>query len=415
MAPVGSGATEPAPEAHVELRLGDCRAVMRALEPGSVRLAYVDPPFFTQRVQRLRARDTGGEYAFSDVWSGRAEYREFLQSCLAELRRVLRDDGSLFVHCDRRASHVARAVLDDTFGPENFRAEIVWHYRRWSNARRGLLPAHQTLYWYSRGSTFVFNAMYAEYSPATNVDQILQRRARDGRGKAVYDRDADGRVLPCGDKRGVPLSDVWDIPYLNPKAKERVGYPTQKPLLLLERIIALASEPGDRVLDPCCGSGTTLVAARRLGRAALGIDRSEHALELTRRRLGTLVRTESAVLEKGRESYRELEPEVLSAMSGLDVVPVHRNRGIDGVLRRMHDARPVAVRVQRNGESLDDAAAALWRAGTVKHCARMILIATEPHAAAGALPEGVVVVESAALQVARALDPQPARSLRPSA
>ena len=88
-----------------------------------------------------------------------------------------------------------------------------------------------------------------------------------------------------GAKRGVPLSDVWDIPFLNPKAKERTGYPTQKPLLLLERIIGLATNEGDCVLDPFCGSGTTLVAAQSLNRAALGIDVSEDAVELTKKRL----------------------------------------------------------------------------------------------------------------------------------
>ena len=289
-------------DAH--LRHGDCRRVLPTLEAGSARLVYLDPPFFTQKVQRLAPRDRRREYAFADLWSGHDEYAEFLERTLSELLRVLASDGSLFFHCDRRSAHIARAVLDRVFGPERFRSEIIWHYRRWSNARRALLPAHQTLYLYTKGDEYVFNPIYGEYSPATNVDQLLQRRVRDSRGKAVYQRDATGPVVAAGGKKGVPLGDVWDIPYLNPKARERVGYPTQKPVLLLERIITLASEPGDLVLDPCCGSGTTLVAANLLGRRSLGIDVSKAALGVARERLHSKVRSESELLVKGREAYR---------------------------------------------------------------------------------------------------------------
>lgn len=163
------------------------------------------------------------------------------------------------------------------FGSENFRSEIIWHYRRWSNSQRGLLLAHQTILYYTKSDQFTFNEMWTEYSPATNVDQILQRRSRDEFNKSVYDRDEDGNVIANGSKRGVPLSDVWDIPFLNPKAKERTGYPTQKPLSLLERIITLTTNEGDCVVDPFCGSGTTLVAAQSLGRTAIGVDVSEDA------------------------------------------------------------------------------------------------------------------------------------------
>lgn len=379
---------------------------MPTLEAGSVRLAYLDPPFFTQRVQRLTPRDDSREYAFSDVWSGQAQYADFLQACLSGARRLLAADGSLVLHCDRRSAHIARTLLDSVFGASQFRSEIIWQYRRWSNARRALLPAHQTLFLYTKGDDYVFNPIYGEYSPATNVDQILQRRVRDARGKAVYERDAGGRVVSSGQKKGVPLSDVWDIPYLNPKARERVGYPTQKPVLLLDRIIRLASEPGDLVFDPCCGSGTTLVAAQLLGRRALGIDRSKQAIALSARRLAEPVRTESALLQKGRESYRQLDSEVLAELAALDLVPVQRNRGMDAILRQQHLGRPVALRVQRSGESLEQAAELLLAAGRTKHCELMILVVTD---AAAELPprpgwpSQVAIVESPRVQVARAL------------
>jgi site-specific DNA-methyltransferase (adenine-specific) len=368
----------------------------------------MDPPFFTQRVQRLGTRDREQRFEFADLWSGQREYAEFLQGCLSELRRVLAADGSIFLHCDRRATHLARALLDRVFGEKQFRAEIIWQYRRWSNARRALLPAHQTIYHYSKSERYVFHPMYVEYSPSTNIDQILQRRTRDAQGKAVYARGADGRVISAGAKRGVPLGDVWDIPYLNPKAKERVGYPTQKPVLLLERILQLASDPGDLVLDPCCGSGTTLVAARLLGRRALGIDCSKPALALARSRLAQPMKTESLLLEKGRESYRGADLSLLGQLADLDLVPVQRNRGMDAILREQAGGRPVALRVQREGESLQQAAALLQRAGRAAQCELLVLVARADgraalHEQASDWPEQLVVIESARSQLARAL------------
>lgn len=390
---------------QARLQHGDCRRILPTLEAGSARLVYFDPPFFTQRVQRLKTRDRREEYAFSDVWSGQEEYVAFLEQCLRELRRVLSDDGSLFFHCDRRCTHVARLVLDRVFGARQFRSEIIWHYRRWSNGRRALLPSHQTLYLYSKGDDYVFHSAFVDYSPATNVDQLLSRRTRDASGKVVYARDRAGAPLPAGVKRGVPLGDVWDIPYLNPKARERVGYPTQKPVLLLDRIIRLASDPGDLVLDPCAGSGTTLVAAALCGRRSLGIDSSKAAIALARARLARPERSESALLARGRDAYRRADAGVHSLLEGVDLVAVQRNRGIDAILRAQYENRPVAVRVQRPGESAEAAAQLLSRAGASKGCKLMILIVRgdEPRR----LPEGVVALQAPAARLARLLGGAP--------
>ena len=164
--------------------------------------------------------------------------------------------------CDKSTSHLIKLILDKIFGPENFQSEIIWHFRRWSNSKKGLLPAHQTIFFYSKTSEFKFNSFYQEYSPSTNIDQIMQKRVRDSRNKAVYARDEHGDIIGSGGKKGVPLSDVWEIPFLNPKAKERVGFPTQKPILLMNRIIELVTNENDVVLDPFCGSGTTLGVCR---------------------------------------------------------------------------------------------------------------------------------------------------------
>jgi site-specific DNA-methyltransferase (adenine-specific) len=391
----------------VQLIRGDCRSELSSLDAGCARLAYIDPPFFTQKVQRLAPRDRCREFAFADLWSGHEEYAEFLHACLSGVWRALTPDGSVVLHCDRRSAHIARAVLDRVFGAEFFRSEIIWSYRRWSNATRALLPAHQTLYLYSKSARYVFNPSYGDYSPATNVDQLLQRRGRDAHGKSIYARDASGELIAADPKRGVPLGDVWDIPYLNPKARERVGYPTQKPVLLLERIIALASEPGDRVLDPCCGSGTTLVAAQLLGRRALGIDRSEEAIAISRERTSKPFKTGSALLERGRETYRQVDEATLLELGELELVAVQRNRGMDAILRRQYHGRPVALRVQRPRETALEAATLLARAGASKRCELMILIITgaEPSAADAAdWPPRVVTVESARCQIAKLLE-----------
>lgn len=112
-----------------------------------------------------------------------------------------------------------------------------------------MLNQHQNLLFYSKTKKFKWNAQFIEYSPSINLDQILQKRKRNQEGKSVYTYDDNGQVVNNGAKKGVPLGDVWDIPYLNPKAKERTGYPTQKPLILLERIIELLTDKNDIVLD----------------------------------------------------------------------------------------------------------------------------------------------------------------------
>ena len=128
------------------------------------------------------------------------------------------------------------------------------------------MNAHQTIYFYSKSKDFKFNTIYKAYAPTTNIDQILQDRQRTKNGKSVYKKDKNGNVVLGKEKRGVPLSDVWEIPYLNPKAKERVGYPTQKPVLLLQQILEIATDEDDLVVDPFNGSGTTCVAAKSMNK-----------------------------------------------------------------------------------------------------------------------------------------------------
>lgn len=119
------------------------------------------------------------EYSFADSWENMNEYIEYIKVRLQECKRVLKKTGSIFVHCDRNASHYLKIVLDEIFGVANFQSEIIWTYKRWSNSKKGLLNNHQSIFFYSKTKNFKFNTIYTDYSETTNVDQILQDRIRD--------------------------------------------------------------------------------------------------------------------------------------------------------------------------------------------------------------------------------------------
>lgn len=385
-----------------EVILGDSLVTMKGIKSASIDLVYLDPPFFTNRHHFAVTRDRTKKFSFSDVWNDLSEYAEFMKIRLLEVHRVLKDTGSVFVHCDKNANFLLRALLDNLFGSEQFRSEIIWMYRRWSNSAKGLMPAHQTLLFYSKSDHFKFNRIYCAYSETTNVDQILQLRARDTHGVTAYATNRDGGIVYCNEKKGVPLSDVWEIPFLNPKAKERTGYPTQKPILLLERVIEIATDPGDLVLDPFCGSGTTLVAAKILGRSSIGLDSSEEAVDLAKQRLTAPEKTESALLQKGRAAYANADKDALSLLQGLDLVPVQRNAGIDAFLKITSESSLIPVRVQRHNEALSEAAHKLSRAIISKNVIRAILIRTHDDTKllfGDQLSKSIIVVDAPAFQI----------------
>ncbi len=390
-----------------QLFLGDCLEVIRNFDSDSIHLVYLDPPFFSQKTHRMITRDRESEFSFDDVWSSHSEYADFLYERLSEIRRVMHSSGTIFFHCDRNASHIVRFLLDEQFGSENFRSEIIWHFRRWSSVQKKLLPAHQTIFFYTKSDTYKFNTVYEDYSPGTNVDQILQRRKRDSYGKTVYEKDENGDFVPSGPKKGVPLSDVWQIPYLNPKARERVGYPTQKPVRLLERIIRIASNENDLVLDPFCGSGTALVAASLSNRHSIGIDISRDAIQIARRRLANPVKSDSDSLNSGREQNKLADNEALALLKGLEVVPVHRNKGIDAFLRGDIDGRLIPIRVQRLNETIPEAAAQLYKAAKAKGAPLMFLIAIQQggyFSFAEDLPSEIRVIHGPALAVTKSFE-----------
>lgn len=356
--------------------LGDCLELLKRFDENSIDLIYLDPPFFTNTIQKLKTRDGNKEFSYKDIWKSNNEYAEFLYDRLLELKRVLKNTGSIFVHCDKNSTHIIKMLLDDIFGLKQFQSEIIWYYKRWSNSKKGLLSSHQTIYFYSKTQNFKFKTIYTDYSETTNIDQILQKRVKDNNGKTIYARDEKGNTINSDIKKGVPLNDVWEIPYLNPKANERVGYPTQKPILLLERIIEIASEEGDVILDPFCGSGTTLVAGKLNNRKVIGMDISQDAVNLTKVRLKNPVKSESNLLKNGKESYNNVDNSVKNLLHDIEYVPVQRNNGIDAILKATYQNSPILIRIQKEYETLEEAIKQLQKAVEVKNSKKAFLIRT---------------------------------------
>lgn len=264
-----------------------------------------------------------------------AAYIVAMAPCLGEVYKKLTDQGSLYIHCDPAASHYLKIVLDHIFGPENFRNEIIWKRTHAHSSSRRYGPVHDSILFYSKSARYSWNPIYSQYR-TEYIEQFFTQEDERGRfqlitctapgdrtgtrahyvwrgklpppgrhwawkteqmeefereGKLVYSSTGTPRLKRyVSDGAGVPMQDVWtDINRLDAHSEERVGYETQKPVALLERIISASSQVGDLVLDPFCGTGTTLVAAERLKRQWIGIDSSLLASSLALARLRQVV------------------------------------------------------------------------------------------------------------------------------
>jgi site-specific DNA-methyltransferase (adenine-specific) len=254
-----------------------------AASPPRFALAYLDPPFFTQKTYRMDS----GEVAFEDRWESMDAWVTRLQRVAEAAFGLLVPEGSLVVHLDSKTSHYAKVALDQVLGRKRFASEIVWRYRRWPTRTRNFQRVHDVLLRWVKDPSVEprFTQLYEPLSPKT-VEQWGQRKQRavmaDGtKGKAVRVKSSKSDEA----SPGAPLGDVWELGIVAPMAKERTGYPTQKPEKLLERLVEATTVPGDAVLDPYVGSGTTLAVCARLGRDAVGIDISSAAIRVTRERL----------------------------------------------------------------------------------------------------------------------------------
>ncbi|WP_306699756.1 DNA methyltransferase [Thioalkalivibrio sp. HK1] len=273
---------------------------------------YLDPPFNSKRDYAAPIGSEAAGAAFKDTWTLsdideawidilRDKYpriREFLRWApesnsdksylvylamrLIECHRVLASTGSLYLHCDPTMSHYLKILLDKIFGKDNFRNEIVWCYSTSGRSKKKFAAKHDIILFYSKSENYRF-----EYSLKISQKYLDSHyRQTDENGRRCRIRVDAGKVRIYYPEEGMTCNDWWtDIPYVNSQAKERTGYPTQKPLALLSRIIKASSQEGDIVLDPFAGCATTCVAAEGLYRRWIGIDISEKAVELVKRRI----------------------------------------------------------------------------------------------------------------------------------
>lgn len=255
-------------------------------------LVYVDPPFNVGRAFALRRTD-GDARAFDDAWTGLDTFLAMLTPRVAAMRAAMSERGCLFLHLDHRAVHDAKVSLDRVFGRTAFRGEIVWTPGNGARGR-GVPTTHQTILVYSKSAKPSGEYVWNDDDPALREPFAKTSLAMhfgnvDADGRHYRERVISGKTYRYYADRGRKLGSVWsDLPAMaanTPLRRETSGYPTQKPLALLERIVRAASLPGDLVVDPMCGSGTTLEAAARLGRRFVGNDVGAPALSIARARL----------------------------------------------------------------------------------------------------------------------------------
>jgi DNA modification methylase len=264
---------------------GDCKDVLRHFPENSVDLIYLDPPFFSNRHYEVIWGDGYEIRAFEDRWLGGVHnYIAWMDERVRECHRVLKETGSLYLHCDTHASHHLRVMLDNIFLDNNFVSEIYWYYyNKMHDYRKKVWPkATDTILMYAkeRKSDYTFNQQ--EEDREKPVKQLARKKVK---GKMVNVKDESGHVVyRVRDKRTV--DNVWRISTIQPADRtQRYDFPTQKPEALLDRIIKASSNPKDIVLDPFCGCGTAIAVAERLGRRWIGVDVSPSACKLMKRRM----------------------------------------------------------------------------------------------------------------------------------
>jgi len=271
---------------------------------GKVKLIYIDPPFAT-----TEDFSRGAIRSYADDRRA-AEFVEFLRRRLIIARELLSDDGCIYIHLDWKKAHYIKLVLDEVFGENNFRNEIIWGYRRWAAKSKGFQKSHDIIFFYSKTGTYLWNDIYEAYA-----DDGSHFTEKDERGEYRW-QYLRGKKYKLYKKEGTRAKDWWDdIVYINSMAKERVDYPTQKPEKLLERIIKASTNEGDLVLDFFCGSGTMLAVAEKLGRRWIGCDIGKLAIYTTQKRL--LEIDQSKDLENPKRKYGKPAKSFAVVTSGL--------------------------------------------------------------------------------------------------
>jgi len=327
---------------------GDCKDVLRLEIPAnSIDLIYLDPPFFSNKTHEVIWRDGAEIRAFDDRWKGGINhYNSWMEERLEHCRDALNETGALCLHCDYRASHYLKVSLDRLFGRNNFKDEIIWHYTGGSRPKSHVPKKHHTIFRYLKGKKGTFNA-----------DEIREPYAStSGYAKSGIVSQAGKTYMP--NPKGKIMDDVWEIPIINPLSHERIGYPTQKPIKLLNRIVRVFSNKGDVVLDPFCGCGTTLEAAAIQDRNWIGIDVSSTACKVMKKRIENLeniTAVEVCGLPTSSNDLKKYDPfkfqdYVCKKLKGKSTERKSSDMGIDG--QTLEDRIPIQVkqseRVGRN-------------------------------------------------------------------
>lgn len=345
------------------------------MDEGFFDLIYLDPPFNSNRNYNVLFKegkvDSSAQiHAFEDTWewtdttirifetlkqsrnpqiailieslhqilgdTPMMAYLVNMTARLVPLRQALKATGSIYLHCDPTSSHYLKIIMDVIFGKQNFRNEIIWHYRRWTGAARSFLKMHDVILFYSRTENYTFNRQFTSYTEASlKRKQNYHTRIK---GEEVY--------VTSINKQGVGENDVWQIQLLNSQSKERLGYPTQKPESLLEKIIKTSTHEGDWVLDPFCGCGTTVAVAEKLKRNWVGIDISMQAVNIIAQRMRAHYpkidihidgiprdfTAAQAMAERDKFSFQDWGISLVNASPPSGEVRRGADRGIDGII-----------------------------------------------------------------------------------
>lgn len=355
------------------LYYGDCLTIIQEMPLASVDLIYLDPPFNSKKDYHNLYKDETGRplpdqiEAFCDMWTldeerercirqmpvlmrkagvddsvaefwriwmnalrttqpGLLAYLSYMVERLIWMKGLLRPTGSIYLHCDPTASHYIKIMMDGIFGHENFMNEVIWYYRKWTNAATHFQKNHDCLMIYCKTKgKHIFNKLYADDTPQqAKYDRGWDTNVVEGgvRQLLVYDKEKAkhkikselyDRVIYREDQQAVALPDVWEIPIINSQAKERMGYKTQKPLRLLKLVIQASSNEGSVVFDPFCGCATTIEAAHVLGREWIGIDIAIHAIK----RVAKVRLEERLHLKEGKDFLIEGVPRNLEGAKDL--------------------------------------------------------------------------------------------------
>jgi DNA modification methylase len=422
-----------------QLYCGDCLVVLDMVPDSSIDLIYIDPPFYSQRVYETIWGEEAERFAFEDRWSGGINhYVNYLVSRIKKMHAKLKDAGSFYIHLDWHISHYMKVELDKLFGYGNLQNEIIWQRTSAHSDAKRFGHIHDTLFFYSKSGTFTWNPLFGPHSPEYvqkfyrfndavrgqyRLDHIIRSQSMGPRPNLSYEYkrfrpqwgwrvnreklkklDADGRIewsktgrpylrRYLNEMKGTALTSMWtDIVPVQAHAKERLGYPTQKPLALLERIVTASSNRGDLVMDAYCGCGTTLAAAQKLGRRWIGVDISQSAIRVVEQRLRKLGATNYEVhgLVKSIKELRALDPFefqnwAINAVYGQHSPRKIADMGIDGftfmerhpiqVKQMDHVGRPVidafAGALQREKEKRGMVIAFGFTSGAIDEVARL--------------------------------------------